>query len=204
MTIIKNLPEVNFFIKIAWLVIGLSLLAGCALDMRAQPRYESFERSAFFEDNSSARPPVAGSVARGQLRLDKHLYAGQGEQEFAPTFPFTITLAVLERGQERYNIFCSPCHGLLGGGRGIIVDYGLREPPSFHTPELRREPPGYYFDLISRGTRVMPRYASRIAPQDRWAIVAYIRALQLSQNADLSLVPPDEIPNLNQTEEITK
>jgi hypothetical protein len=172
--------------------------------MRNQPRYETFEQSTFFEDNLSARPKVADTVARGQLRLDEHLYTGQVNGDFAQTFPFTITLQVLQRGQERYNIFCAPCHGRVGDGQGIIVDYGLREPPSFHTPELLEEPPGYYFDLITWGTRVMPSYASRIRPEDRWAIVAYIRALQLSQNADLSQVPPEEIPNLDNSEVITE
>jgi hypothetical protein len=191
-------------VKIIWLVICLALTTGCVLDMRDQPRYESFEKSPFFEDNSSARPPVTGAVARGQLRTDEHLYEGRVNDEFAPTFPFTITLEVLERGQERYNIFCSPCHGFVGDGQGIIVEYGLRQPPSFHDPELKDEPPGYYFDLISRGTRVMPSYASRIRPEDRWAIVAYIRALQLSQDADLSQVPSNEIPNLDKTDVITK
>lgn len=191
-------------VKIIWLIVCLALTTGCVLDMRDQPRYESFEKSPFFEDNSSARPLVAGAVARGQLRTDEHLYEGRVNDEFAPTFPFTVTLEVLERGQERYNIFCSPCHGFVGDGQGIIVEYGLRQPTSFHDPELRDEPPGYYFDLISRGTRVMPSYASRIRPEDRWAIVAYIRALQLSQDADLSQVPSNEIPNLDKTDVITK
>jgi hypothetical protein len=191
-------------VKLAWLMICLSLATGCALDMRDQARYEAFEKSAFFEDQLSVRPQVADTVARGQLQLDDHLYTGQVNGDFAQTFPFTVTLEVLERGQERYNIFCSPCHGLVGDGQGIITEYGLRAPDSFHTPELRAEAPGYYFDLISRGTRVMPSYASRIRPEDRWAIVAYIRALQLSQNADLSLVPAQEMLNLDQTGVITK
>jgi len=203
MAIIKDLQGLKLLAKVMWLVAGLSLVAGCDLTMRDQPRYDSFEKSSFFEDNSSARPPVADTVARGRLRTDEHLYSGRVNNRFAPTFPFTVTLAVLERGRERYDIFCSPCHGLAGDGQGIIVDYGLREPPSFHDPELKDEPPGYYFDLISRGTRVMPSYAARIRPEDRWAIVAYIRALQLSQNADLSQVPPQEIPNLDQTDVIS-
>jgi mono/diheme cytochrome c family protein len=194
---IKNLQELHIIIKIVWLIICLTVVTGCNLDMRYQPRYETFEESAFFEDNLSARPPVLDTVARGQLRTDVHLYTGQANGEFAQTFPFTVTLETLERGQERYNIFCSPCHGLVGDGQGIIVEYGLRAPPSFHTPELREEAPGYYFDIITRGTRVMPSYASRIRPEDRWAIIAYIRALQLSQNADVSDVPPQEVPNLN-------
>jgi hypothetical protein len=189
--------ELSIIAKIAWLMICLALITGCALDMRHQPRYEAFEESAFFEDNLSARPPVADTVARGQLRNDEHLYTGQVNGDFAQSFPFTVTLEVLERGRERYDIFCAPCHGRVGDGQGIIVEYGLREPPSFHTPELREKASGYYFDLITRGTRVMPSYASRIRPEDRWAIVAYIRALQLSQNADLSDVPPQEVPNLN-------
>jgi mono/diheme cytochrome c family protein len=124
--------------------------------------------------------------------------------ELASTFPYTVTLEVLQRGQERYNIFCLPCHGQLGDGQGIVVEYGLEGPPSFHTPEMRDERPGFYFDVISRGTRVMPSYASRIPPADRWAIIAYIRALQLSQNSDLSNVPAQEVPNLDNTEVITR
>jgi mono/diheme cytochrome c family protein len=196
MRVFKNLQELNSLVKMAWLLIYLVLATSCALDMRNQPRVESFEKSAFFEDSLSARPAVPNTVARGQLQSNEHLYTGQINGAFARTFPFTVTLQVLERGQERYNIFCSPCHGLVGDGRGIITEYGLRAPNSFHTPELREQPPGYYFDLISRGTRVMPSYAARIRPEDRWAIVAYIRALQLSQNADLSQVPLQEIPNL--------
>ena len=197
MTLTKNLQELNTIFKIAWLIICLTVATGCNLDMRDQPRYETFEESTFFEDGLSARPQVVDTIARGQLQTDAHLYTGQVNGEFAQTFPFTVTLETLERGQERYNIFCAPCHGLVGDGQGIIVEYGLREPPSFHTPELREEAPGYYFDLITRGTRVMPSYASRIPPEDRWAIIAYIRALQLSQNADVSDVPPQEVPNLN-------
>ena len=183
--------------NIGWLLLCTSLLTGCALTMRYQPRTDSFEKSAFFENNSSARPRVADTVPRNQPRIDEHLNAGRLNGDFAQTFPFTVTLEVLERGQERYNISCSPCHGFAGDGQGIVVEYGMKEPTSFHDPELRAEPAGYYFDLITRGTRVMPSYAARIRPEDRWAIVAYIRALQLSQNADLSDVPAEEVPNLN-------
>ena len=202
--IIKSLRELNLFIKISWLVICLGLVTSCALDMRDQPRYESFEKSAFFGDNLSGRPRVADTVAHDPLRIDKHLYTGQINGEFAPTFPFTVTLEVLQQGQERFDIFCSPCHGRVGDGQGIVVEYGLKAPPSFHTQDMRDEPPGFYFDAITHGTRVMPSYAARIPPSDRWAIIAYIRALQLSQNADLSTVPAQEIPNLDQTDTITK
>jgi hypothetical protein len=172
--------------------------------MHDQPRYESFEKSAFFGDRLSARPRMADTVSRDPLRVDQHLYTGQINGQLAPTFPFTVTLEVLQRGQERYNIFCAPCHGRLGDGQGIMVEYGLEEPPSFHTPDMQEESPGFYFDVITRGTRVMPSYASRIPPEDRWAIIAYIRALQLSQNSDLSNVPPQEIPNLDETDVITQ
>ncbi|MBI1881547.1 MAG: cytochrome c [Chloroflexi bacterium] len=171
--------------------------------MHDQPRYESLEKSAFFGDGQSARPRIADTVPHDQLRVDPILYAGQFNGDLAPTFPFTVTLEVLQRGQERYNIFCAPCHGRPGDGQGIMAEYEL-DVPSFHTPDMRNEPPGYYFDIITHGTRLMPSYASRIPPRDRWAIIAYIRALQLSQNADLSNVPPQEIPNLDNMEVITK
>jgi mono/diheme cytochrome c family protein len=171
--------------------------------MRDQPRYEPFEASAFFADGASARPSVPGTVARGQLQQDEHLYTGRMAGDFAQSFPFTVTVEILERGQERYGIFCTPCHGLVGDGQGIMTEYGMRTPTSFHDAELRAEPAGYYFDLITNGTRVMPSYAARISPADRWAIVAYIRALQLSQNADVSQLPPDALPELEQTETIT-
>jgi mono/diheme cytochrome c family protein len=181
---------------------SLLLLTGCALSMRDQPRYDAFEPSAFFADGSSARVPVRNTVARGQP-LDAHLTSGRVAGDFADSFPFTVTLETLERGQERYDIFCSPCHGLVGDGNGLIVEYGMRQPTSFHDPDLRDEPPGYYFALITGGTRIMPSYAARIAPADRWAIVAYIRALQLSQNADPAHVPADILPTLQQSETIT-
>jgi mono/diheme cytochrome c family protein len=177
------------------LLFCLGILAGCALSMHDQPRYEPLEESTFFADGASARPRVADTVARGQLRLDEHLYSGRVNGDFAETFPFTVTVDTLERGQERYNIFCVPCHSLVGDGQGIMTEYGMREPTSFHDPELRDEPPGYYFTLITNGTRVMPSYA-RIPPEDRWAIVAYIRALQLSQNADTEQLSPDDLSEL--------
>lgn len=181
----------------------LGLTASCTLDMRDQPRYEPLEESPFFGDSASARPRVADTVARGQLQLDDHLYAGRVNGQPAETFPFTVTLSLLERGQERYDIFCTPCHGLVGDGQGVITDYGMPVPPSFHDPDLRAEPPGSYFTIITNGTRVMPPYGSRIPAADRWAIIAYIRALQLSQNADATQLSADELPQLDQTGTIT-
>lgn len=184
-------------------VFCLGLLAGCRLDMRDQPRFEPFEESTFFADQASMRPRVADTVARGHLALDDHLSTGRVNGQTAETFPFTVTLAVLERGQARYDIFCTPCHGLVGDGQGIVTDYGMPQPTSFHDPDLRAEPPGYYFTIITDGTRVMPSYAARIRPEDRWAIIAYIRALQLSQGADVTQLPADELPQIEQTEPIT-
>ncbi|MCL4300722.1 MAG: c-type cytochrome [Anaerolineae bacterium] len=204
MVIIKSIQDLKVAIKISWLVACLILLTGCAMDMYDQPRYEPLEKSSLAGNALSARPHIANTVDRSQPELDQHLASGQLNGELAPTFPFTVTLEVLQRGQERYNIFCGPCHGALGDGQGIVVEYGLEAPPSFHTPEMRDERPGFYFDVISRGTRVMPSYASRIPPADRWAIIAYIRALQLSQNSDLSNVPAQEVPNLDNTEVITR
>jgi mono/diheme cytochrome c family protein len=205
----KILSNVRRFPFIAF-ALSLALSAGCRLDMRDQPRVDPLAQSTFFADQASARPRVPDTVARGQLDLDEHLYTGRINGEFAPTFPFTVTQTTLERGQERYTIFCAPCHGLTGDGKGVVTQYGMPEPPSLHSADLRDQPPGYFFDIITAGTRVMPSYAARIPPGDRWAIIAYIRALQLSQNANSSQVPADALTKLGatapltQTETITK
>ncbi|MBW7881313.1 MAG: cytochrome c [Caldilineaceae bacterium] len=185
---------------IAGLLLCLGITVSCTLDMRDQPRYDPFEESRFFADRAAARPRIPNTVARGQLNLDGHLYTGRVDGRFAETFPFAVTMEILERGQERYTIFCAPCHGLLGDGEGVITEYGMRMPTSFHDPDLRDEPPGYYFSIITDGTRVMPSYAARVTPADRWAIIAYIRALQLSQNAAVEQVPPDILPELDETD----
>ncbi|RIK40362.1 MAG: quinol:cytochrome C oxidoreductase [Chloroflexi bacterium] len=181
------------------LLVGLGITTACTLDMHQQPRYDPLEPSAFFADGASARPRVADTVARGQLRLDDHLYTGRIDNRFAQTFPFTVTLQTLERGRERYNIFCAPCHGLVGDGDSIMTEYGMRTPNSFHDPDVAGQPPGYYFAIISNGTRIMPSYAARISPEDRWAIVAYIRALQMSQNIDVSQLSPEDLAVLEES-----
>jgi len=175
------------------LLLGLVLGAGaCRQDMHNQPRYKPLGGSAFFEDGRASRPLVEGTVPRGYARTDEHLYRGKVNGRLVETFPFPITRQVLERGRERYDIFCAPCHGRDGYGEGMIVQRGFRQPPSFHTERLRRAPVGHFFDVITNGFGTMYSYASRIPPEDRWAIVAYIRALQLSQNATLQDVPPAE------------
>lgn len=178
------------------------LLSGCSWQqqMAFQPRYDPLEKSEFFDDGLSARQMVPNTVARGQLQDDEHLYSGRVNGEIAETFPFAITQEVLERGQERYNIYCAPCHSQTGDGNGMIVQRGFPAPTSFHTQRLREAAPGYYFDVMTNGFGVMYNYASRVKPEDRWAIAAYIQALQLSQNATLDDVPAEERPKLEGTE----
>jgi mono/diheme cytochrome c family protein len=173
-------------------VLGLLLLAGCRQKMADQPRYEPLARSTFFDDGRAARPLEEGTVARGQLRNDQHLYTGKEGGKLVDTFPFSVTLERLARGQERYNIFCSPCHDRVGTGQGMIVRRGYRAPASFHIDRLRQAPAGYFFDVMTNGFGVMPDYAQQVHPEDRWAIVAYILALQLSQHATLADVPQDQ------------
>jgi len=170
-------------------VLGLLgfLGAGCRQDMHDQPKLEPLEESNFFADGRASRPQVAGTVARGELRLDPHLYDG----ELAETFPFEITEDVLRRGRERYDIFCSVCHDRAGYGEGMAVKRGMKRPPSLHIERLRESPPGYFFDVITNGFGAMYDLSDRIDYSDRWAIVAYVRALQLSQNASLSDLTAD-------------
>ncbi|HEV3220249.1 MAG TPA: cytochrome c [Candidatus Acidoferrales bacterium] len=166
-----------------------ALAAGCRQDMQVQPRYNPYDASAFFDDGLSARQPVPGTVARGQLHLDALLYTGKVDGKDAEVFPFPITRADIARGRERYNIYCTPCHDFTGSGRGMIVLRGFPQPPSFHIDRLRQAPPGHFFDVMTNGLGVMYSYSSRVSPEDRWRIAAYIRALQLSQQANLTDAP---------------
>ena len=179
-------------------LLALAALAatGCRQDMHDQPRYEAFEASDTFADGRSARPPIAGTVARGQLRDDELFETGRTADGFSDAFPFPVTVEVMDRGEQRYEIYCTPCHGRTGAGDGMIVQRGLRRPPSFHIDRLRNERHGYLYDVITRGFGAMPDYAAQISVRDRWAIVAYLRALQLSQNARLADVPLAERPEL--------
>lgn len=176
----------------AWIALCLAWMAGCRQDMHDQPRYKPLAASTFFGDSRAARPLVEGTVARGQLRTDEHFYTGKSGGVLVTTFPFPITRQVLERGRERFNIFCSPCHGRLGDGQGMVVLRGFRNPPSFHLDRMREKPVGHFFDVMTNGFGAMASYAARVPPQDRWAIVAYIRALQFSQRATLDDVPAEE------------
>lgn len=159
--------------------------------MHDQPRVKPLAKSDFFADGRSARPLLEDTVARGQLRDDERLYTGKTGQDFSTEFPFSVDRVLLDRGQERYLIFCAPCHGQVGRGDGSVVRRGFRsKPASFHEPRLREKPVGYFVDVIGNGFGAMQDYAAQIPARDRWAIAAYLRALQLSQNATLDDVPP--------------
>lgn len=182
-----------------WIVFCLVILAGCGMNMRDQFRYEPYERSTFFADGQSARQPVPNTVARGQLQSDAQFYTGKDGDQPVDELPFPATREVLERGRQRYNVFCTPCHGLAGDGNGVVVQRGFPAPPSLHQDRLRAAPVGYYFDVITNGFGRMYPYDYRIPEEDRWAIVAYIRALQLSQNAQLDDLPAEERQRLEST-----
>jgi mono/diheme cytochrome c family protein len=157
--------------------------------MHDQPKYVPLRQSAFFGDERSARPLVPGTVARGQLRDDTLLYTGKVNNADATVFPFAIDAKAMARGRERFDIYCAPCHGRTGQGDGMVVRRGYRRPPSIHIDRLRESPPGHFFDVITNGFGAMPDYASQIDAEDRWAIVAYVRALQLSEHATIADVP---------------
>ncbi len=162
-------------------------------DMDQQPKYEPQERNPFFNDNRAMRSPVPGTVARGTLETDSGYFTGTDEQgNMLTVIPEPITMPMLKRGQERYNIYCSPCHSRVGDGKGVMVKRGYIPPPSFHADRLRTVNDGHLFDVILNGIRNMPSYRSQLAVRDSWAITAYVRALQHSQNARLSDIPKEK------------
>ena len=180
-------------------LIALAAGVGCRQDMHNQPKYIPLRPSDFFGDGRSERPLIEGTVARGHLDDDTAYYTGRGpDGQFVNEFPFAVTRDVVERGQERFNIYCAPCHDRLGNGNGKIVRRGYRHPPSYHIDRLRQVPNGYIYDVISSGFGAMPDYAAQIQPPDRWAIVAYVRALQLAANGKIDDVPADKRTDLNQ------
>ncbi len=181
-----------------WVACCLLFVVGCQQQMADQPRYKPLAKSTFFADERSARPLVPGTLARGGRNADGAFSTGKVGNQPVVTLPLPLTQALLERGQERFNIFCAPCHDRVGGGQGMVVRRGFRAPPSYHTDRLRAAPVGHFFDVITNGFGAMPDYAAQIPPPDRWAIVAYIRALQLSQHATVEDVPPPERQRLLQ------
>jgi mono/diheme cytochrome c family protein len=177
-------------ISVVGLLAAIAVLAACRLDMHVQPRQNPLSRSDFFADQRSERPPVEGTVARGELREDTYFYTGKAGNSPGDSMPFPVTKEVLQRGRERFDIYCAPCHSRVGDGNGFIPSRGFaRKPPSYHIERLRKAPLGYFYDVITNGFGIMPDYAAQIPPRDRWNIVAYIRALQFSQNATQADVP---------------
>jgi mono/diheme cytochrome c family protein len=179
--------------KLAPVLLLAALGTACRRDMQDQPKYIPLRPSTFFADNRSERPLTEGTVARGHLDDDAALYTGKdAANKSLDTFPFPITADVMERGQQRYNIYCAPCHDRIGTGNGMIVRRGYRHPPSYHIDRLRAASNGYIYDVITNGFGAMPDYAAQIAPRDRWAIVAYVRALETSQHTSVNDLTPAE------------
>ena len=174
---------------VAVLVVSTLALGACRQDMHNQPKYRALRGTEFFADGGSARPLVEGTVARGTLQEDVAFYTGKVGNAPVKELPFPVDEAVLSRGQERYNIYCTPCHDATGSGRGMVVQRGFKAPPSFHDDRLRNADAGYFFDVMTNGFGAMPDYRMQITARDRWAVVAYVRALQLSQHAAASDVP---------------
>ena len=178
------------------LLASPAILAGCRQDMHDTPRYEAFEASSTFPDNRASRVAPAGTVARGWLRDDEALYTGKINGETVDEYPVAITAKDLARGQQRFNIYCTPCHGRLGDGNGMVVQRGLRQAASYHQDRLREEKLGYFYDVITNGFGAMPDYRMQIPVEDRWRIIAYLRALQLSHHAKTADVPAAEMKKL--------
>jgi hypothetical protein len=162
------------------------LLAGCSLkqDMALQPKNKPLSPSDFFQDGRSVRPLIENTVARGSLANDALFVPKESN-----TFPLPVNLELLDRGEGRYKIFCTPCHGLQGDGNGMVAVRGMKHPPTFHQERLRQSPTGYFYDVITNGFGAMYGYSAQIPPRDRWAIIAYVRALQLSRDAKVSELP---------------
>src|ERR1039458_3462467 len=184
------------------LMTAVLLVAGCRQDMQDQPKIISQRGSEMFADHRGARPQVVNTVARGQLREDSYFYTGvvqgtNGYREEKNKLPFPVTLEVLKRGQERFNIYCSPCHSRVGNGLGAIVERGYKPAGNFHDQVRLAQPISHYFYVMSHGYGAMPDYSAQLTPVDRWAVAAYIRALQLSQAAK-----PEDVPAGAQVKEL--
>ena len=175
------------------LIVALVALAsaGCRQDMHDAPRFETYEANAFFADGRASRTAPAGTVARGWLREDEALHTGKVNGQFVDQFPLAVSRADLARGQERYGVYCTPCHGQIGDGNGMVVQRGLRQAASYHQDRLRNEKVGYLFDVVTNGFGAMQGHAEQVPVRDRWLIIAYVRALQLSQHASIDDVPAD-------------
>ena len=175
-------------------------IAGCRQQMADQPHQRPLEPSNFFDDGMASRPVEPGTVARAGKEQDGLRFQSKVDGKLVDTFPFEVTMEVLARGQERYEIFCSPCHDRLGTGQGMIVRRGFTPARSFHDPRLRDAPAGHFFEVMTQGFGQMPSYANQLSEQDRWAVIAYIRALQFSRNARLDQLPPEDRAKMKATQ----
>lgn len=172
-------------------IAAIVLESGCRQDMHDQPKYKPLSVSSFFADGRSARPIPAGTVSRDQLDETDSIHTGNAPNgDFLDAIPAPVTEALLHRGQERYDIFCSPCHDLLGTGHGMVAQRGFKIPSDLSSDRVRNLPPGYIFQVITNGYQAMPDYEDQVPVEDRWAIVAYLRALELSRHATMAEVPP--------------
>jgi mono/diheme cytochrome c family protein len=194
---IKPKNQASAFLKLAGALGLLALAAGCRQDMQDQPRMFPQRSTSFFADGRSVRPQVEHTVARGQLYEDDYFYTGLMNGKEADMMPFPVNAKVLARGQERFNLYCTPCHSRVGNGAGMIVQRGYKPAGNLHDPRRLAEPLSHYFYVMTNGFGAMPDYKAQINAEDRWAIAAYIRALQLSQHASASDVPPGaQVQNL--------
>ncbi|MEO7030326.1 MAG: cytochrome c [Acidobacteriaceae bacterium] len=177
--------------------VAMGLLAGCRQDMHDEPKFFPQRGTEFYADGRSVRPQVENTVARGQMHEDSYFYSGLNNGVEGNTYPFPVTMDVLERGQERFNVYCTPCHSRVGNGEGMIVQRGYRPAGNFHTERLRTAPLGHFFSVMTNGYGAMPDYAAQLTPEDRWAVVAYIKALQLSQNATQAEMAGQQVQSLS-------
>ena len=183
----------------AVLVLLAAAVLACRQDMHDQPKYRPLRGSEIFADKRSARPFVPGTVARGTLREDTVLYTGKIGNEFVAQIPVKVTAELLARGRTQFQVFCSPCHGRTGRGDGMIVQRGFKKPSSYHVDRLRQAPIGYFYDVMTNGFAAMSDYSAQVSPADRWAIAAYVRALQYSQYAPAADVPADKHGELDRS-----
>ena len=195
------MPRKRSALRVSLIVAAGVALAGCRQDMHDAPSYDPLQATNFFANGAASRPLVPNTVPRGHLRAEEHLYTGKVNGQVANEFPMPVTRQVLDRGQERFNVYCAPCHGRTGEGNGMIVQRGFRQPPSYHEERLRTAPVGYFFDVMTNGFGAMQDYSAQVTVPDRWAIAAYIRVLQLSRSATVNDVPADRRGDLDRPAE---
>lgn len=192
----KNLLPPSFVLYFSLFIVFIVGLSGCAQKMASQPDHKPFAESEFFKNGQLAQKPIEGTVPSGWTKTNSRIAPEENFDKNSNELPFPISEEILQRGRERFEINCAICHGFTGEGNGRVAQRGLHPPPNFHDERLRNAPLGHFYDVMSNGFGAMGSYSAQVEPQDRWAIAAYIRALQLSQNASLEDVPADKIGEL--------